>query len=252
MSDSVPVTARHTPSTQLTQPALIEYLEPAQLPEHDRPVPRVLRDGVLACNTVELLQALIGGPPTRAELIARDLLARFPTLTALRHASVPDLMGSTLGLGQATAVRLKVALELGRRLMLQPDPDRLQIKTPADAAQVFMAEMGLLEQEEIRTMLLDSRNRVMGPPRMIYRGTLNSAGMRIGELFREAIRHNAASIIVAHNHPSCDPSPSSEDIRVTKSIVQAGQSLDIEVLDHLVIARNSYVSLKERSLGFDT
>jgi DNA repair protein RadC len=113
-----------------------------------------------------------------------------------------------------------------------------------------MAEMGLLEQEEVRTLLLDARNRVINQVK-VYRGSLTAASMRIGELFKEAIRNNAAAIIVAHNHPSGDATPSAEDVRVTKAIVDAGKLLDTETLDHIIVARNSYVSMKERGLGFD-
>ena len=93
-----------------------------------------------------------------------------------------------------------------------------------------MLEMGLLEQEEVRTMLLDTRNRVLATP-MIYRCSLNAATMRVGEVFKEAIRANCACMIVAHNHPSGDPTPSAEDIQVTKALVQAGKLLDVELLD---------------------
>jgi DNA repair protein RadC len=112
-----------------------------------------------------------------------------------------------------------------------------------------MLEMGLLEQEHLRTVLLDTKNHVMRVAN-VYTGSLNTAVVRVGEVFREAIRANCASIIVVHNHPSGDPTPSPEDVQVTEMMVEAGKLLDIEVLDHLVIGRNRYVSLKERGLGF--
>ncbi len=235
---------------ELVQEAFVIYVrdEMADLPERERPASRVLRDGPAACNTMELLAALVGGP--KAEAVARTLLGRYPSVGALAHAPVAELAGLACGLGEKSAIRLKAALELGRRA-LTPLPDtRLQIKTPADAAQLLMAEMGGLEQEEVRTLLLDTRNRVIGAP-MLYRGSLNTCSMRMGEVFREAIRQNAAAVILAHNHPSGDPSPSAEDVRVTKSLSQAGKLLDIDVLDHLVISQTRYVSLKERGLGFD-
>ena len=109
--------------------------------------------------------------------------------------------------------------------------------------------MSLLEQEHLRVLLLDTRNQVLAMP-TIYIGSLNTSVVRVGELFRSAIKENAAAIIVAHNHPSGDPSPSSEDVRVTRQLVEAGQLLDIDVLDHVIIGRQRYVSLKERGLGF--
>ena len=112
-----------------------------------------------------------------------------------------------------------------------------------------MLEMGLLEQEVMRTVLLNTKNFVIGSP-VIYQGSANTAVIRVGELFREAVKRNAVSMIVVHNHPSGDPTPSPEDVAVTREIVQAGKLLDIEVLDHLVIGHQRFVSLKERGLGF--
>ena len=152
------------------------------------------------------------------------------------------------GIGEVKAIEIIAALELGKRLALAAPELKPMVKTPADAAQILMIEMGLLEQEEVRTMLLDTRNRVIAIP-MIYRGSLNAASMRVGEVFKEAIRNNSASIIVAHNHPSSDPSPSAEDVSVTKALIEAGKLLDIQVVDHLVIAQNRYTSLRERELA---
>src|SRR5947209_10994319 len=110
--------------------------------------------------------------------------------------------------------------------------------------------MGLLEQEYLRVVLLDTKNHVVDI-RDVYRGSLNTSMIRVSEVFRDAVRENCAAIIVAHNHPSGDPTPSPEDVRVTRDLVAAGKLLDIEVLDHLVIGHNRYVSLKQQKLGFD-
>ena len=112
-----------------------------------------------------------------------------------------------------------------------------------------MGEMSVLEQEHMRVLLLDTRNRVLAVP-TVYQGSLNTSVVRVSEIFRDAIRQNAAAIIVVHNHPSGDPTPSSEDVAVTRSIIIAGKLLDIEVLDHLVIGNQRFVSLKERGLAF--
>ena len=141
-------------------------------------------------------------------------------------------------------------MELGRRLLISAPDERLQIRSPADVANLLMLEMGLLEQEHLRVILLDTRNRVLAVT-TVYKGSLNSSMIRVGELFREAIRRNSAAVIIAHNHPSGDPTPSPEDVAVTKQVVQAGKLLDIDVLDHLVIGQGRFVSLKERGLGFD-
>jgi DNA repair protein RadC len=127
--------------------------------------------------------------------------------------------------------------------------ERPRIQSPEDAANLLTYEMGVLEQEHLKVMLLNNRNEVLQTVE-VYRGSLNSSLVRIGEIFREAIRQNAAAIIVAHNHPSGDPTPSPEDIAVTRALVEAGRLVDIEVLDHIVIGRNRFVSLKAKGLGF--
>jgi DNA repair protein RadC len=154
------------------------------------------------------------------------------------------------GVGQVKAIEIKAALEIGRRLMATAPQDKARVTSPADAANLLMSEMMFLEQEHLRTILLDTRNRVLHTP-TVYVGSLNTSVIRIGELFRAAIRENAAAMIVAHNHPSGDPAPSPEDIQVTRQIIEAGKLLNVDVLDHIVIGRQRYVSLKERGLGFE-
>jgi DNA repair protein RadC len=141
------------------------------------------------------------------------------------------------------------AIELGRRLTLEAPEERPTIHGPGDAAGLVLYEMSALEQEELRIILLDIRNRVQDIV-PIYRGSLTSSQVRVGELFKHPIRRNAASIVVIHNHPSGDPTPSPDDVALTRAILQAGKLLDIEVLDHLVIGAGRFVSLKERGLGF--
>lgn len=219
--------------------------------EGERPRERFMQVGASGMSQRELLAILLRhGPPGDGVMVMADrLLREFGGLAGLARASVQELQ-RVRGVGQVKAIEIKAALELGRRMIYSTPDQRPQIRTPADAAQLLMPEMSLLEQEEVRTLQLDTRNRVMSTT-MVYRGSLNAATMRIGELFKEAIRGNCASIIVAHNHPSGDATPSSEDVRATRSMVEAGKLLDVEVLDHLVIGHNTYVSLKERGLGFE-
>jgi DNA repair protein RadC len=125
--------------------------------------------------------------------------------------------------------------------------NRLQVKSPADIAPVLMLEMGHLTQEELRTVLLDSKNRVQ-TIHMVYRGSLNAAMIRVGEVFREAVKRNSSGLIVAHNHPSGDCTPSPADVQVTIEIVKASKLLDVPVLDHLVIGQSKWVSMRERRL----
>jgi DNA repair protein RadC len=199
-----------------------------------------------ACNRVELLAALIGGPDQLET--AERLLAAFGSLRAMAVAT-PDEMAAVRGVGPQKAVRLRAALELGVRLAGETPGDRPAIHSPADAAALVLPEMGTLEQEHLRVILLDTRNRVLEIVG-VYQGSVNSAQVRIGEIFRPAIRRNAAAFIVVHNHPSGDPSPSPDDVAVTRAIVQAGKLLDVPALDHLIVAATGHVSLKERGLGF--
>ncbi len=233
-----------------SQLSLIVYQSLDELPEHDRPHARALREGISACSTAELLQILIGGP--HAEWAARTLLGECNDLHGLARKSLIEMADTVRGVGLAKAMQIKASVELGKRMVLSSAAPRTLIKTPADMANLLLPTMGLLDQEEVWTVLLDSRNRIIGTPTMLYRGSLNSAHMRVGEVFREAIRHSAASIILAHNHPSTDPSPSSDDVLVTKELIKAGKLLEIELLDHMVVGgATRYVSLKERGLGFE-
>jgi DNA repair protein RadC len=219
------------------------------LPVDLRPRERMVYAGPNALSDAELLAIIlrvgIGGE--NVIRMAERLLTKYGSIAGLAQASLDELANQR-GMGQAKATQIKAALELGKRLAASPT-GRPQVRSPGDVANLLMMEMGLLEQEHLRTVLLDTKNYVMRVTN-VYIGSLNSAAVRVGEVFREAIRSNSASIIVVHNHPSGDPTPSPEDVRVTEMIVDAGKLLDIEVLDHLVIGRNTYVSLKERKLGF--
>jgi DNA repair protein RadC len=221
-----------------------------ELPSSERPRERLLHYGVNALSNGELLAIILrtGTGGENVVRVAQRLLATFGGLAGLAQASTAELIAEK-GLGPAKTAQLKAALELGRRLLVELPEERPQIRSPADAANLVMSEMSLLEQEHLRVMLLDTKNRVLATP-TVYVGSLNTSLIRVGELFREAIRANCASLIVAHNHPSGDPTPSPEDVAVTKQIVEAGTLLDIEVLDHLIIGQHRFVSLKERGLGF--
>jgi len=216
------------------------------LPLRERPLYRVQRD-VGACNLVELLAAVVGGP--RQIEIAHDLLAHFGDLDGLVRASVEELT-SIPGLGSVGATRLKAALKLGRRALLAAPEDRLVVRSPADVAQLLMAEMSHLEQEHFQVLYLNTRNRLLGSE-TVYVGSLNTSHIRVAEVFREAIRRNCAAIIVAHNHPSGLPGASPEDVAVTRQLVEVGDLLSIEVLDHLIVGRQHFVSMRERGLGFE-
>ena len=220
------------------------------LPVDMRPRERMLMVGPGALSNAELLAILLrtGVAGESVVHVAENLLVRFGGLPGIAQANFEELC-SVNGVGEAKATQLKAALEIGRRLLLALPQERLQIRSPGDVADLLMLEMSLLDQEHMRAVLLDTKNNVLRVA-TVYTGSLNTAVVRIGEVFREAIRANCASIIVVHNHPSGDPTPSPEDVRVTEMLVEAGKLLDVAVLDHLVIGRNRYVSLKERGLGF--
>jgi len=222
-----------------------QRLQVRALPIAERPTCRLQHNGAGALSVAELLAALIQTPD--ALILSQELLVRFG-YRGLLNASVSELC-ALHGIGPARAAQIKAALELGKRLLVTSPEEKPQIRAPADAANLLMLEMGSLEQEQLRVVLLDTRNRVIAI-RTVYVGSLNTAVVRVGEIFRQAIKANAAAIIIVHNHPSGDPSPSPQDIAVTAQTVQAGQMLNIEVLDHLVVAGQRFVSLKERGLGF--
>ena len=233
------------------EPATTYTLMMRDLAEHDRPRERLLKVGERAVSTAELLAIILrsGVPGENVLRLAERLLNTFKDLSGLARASITELT-AVKGVGPAKAVEIKAALELGRRLTATQPQERPKVSSPGDAANLLMSEMMFLEQEHLRVILLDTRNTVLATP-TIYVGSLNTSVVRIGELFRAAIKENAAAVIVAHNHPSGDPSPSPEDVHVTRQLVKAGQLLDISVLDHLVIGHQRFVSLKERGLGFD-
>lgn len=217
------------------------------LPAEDRPLYRLHHCGSEALATGELLALVLG--TSDAPGLAQDLLDRFGSLHQLARAGKEQLM-QIRGIGEAQAARLVAVLALSRRLQAPPADERPSIKSPADAAQLLLPRLSHLTQEELHVILLDTRNRVSGV-QAIYRGSLNTSIVRIGELFRPAIEAHAAAIIVAHNHPSGNPTPSPEDVAVTREIVKAGRLLSIEVLDHVIVGSGSHTSLKERGLGFD-
>lgn len=216
----------------------------------ERPRERLAKLGPGALSTAELIAILlrVGTPGENAVQVGQRLLQTFDGISGLHGASFEEVCAQH-GIGEAKACQIKAAIELGNRLRLERPEDRPIINSPADAAALVQYEMSGLEQEELRVILLNTRNHVLAISK-VYRGSLNSSQVRIGELFKTAVRRNAAAIIVVHNHPSGDPTPSPDDVALTRAVVEAGRLLDIEVLDHLIVGKGRWVSLKERKLGF--
>lgn len=220
-------------------------------PSSEQPREKLIQLGAEHLSEAELLAILlrVGVIGQDVVSLSQSVLLKFGGLVALSRAPLPALC-EIKGISDAKAVTIKAALEFGRRLLLADAREQLQIRSPQDVASILQLEMGLLEQENLRVVLLDTKNHLQAI-RVVYRGSVNSSQIRIAEVFRDAVRENAPAIIVAHNHPSGDPTPSPEDVRVTRELVAAGKLLDIDVLDHLVIGRNRYVSLKQKKLGFE-
>jgi DNA repair protein RadC len=221
------------------------------LEETQRPRERLETLGAGALSEAELIAILlrVGVQGENAVQVGQRLLIAFGGLIGLHKASFGEVCDQH-GIGPAKAAQLKAAIELGRRLRVEDRGEGPRtVSSPRDAAEVVMYEMSGLTHEELWVLTLDTRNRLISVEHL-YKGSLNSSSVRVGELFRPAIQRSAASIIVAHNHPSGDPAPSTEDIVLTRAVVQAGKLLDIDVLDHVVIGKMKFVSMKERGLGF--
>ena len=191
----------------------------------------------------EILALIIGGG-VAARRLSRRLLERFGSLAGVARALPLELQ--VAGLSRTAALRVTACIELGRRAARSWPSDPWLIRTPTDVAEPLVDAMGALEREELRVLILDTKNLVTAE-RTVYRGNLAGSSVRVGEVFRDAVRTCAAAIIVAHNHPSGDPSPSGEDLRITAELAEAGRLLDIELLDHLVIGRGRWISM--RALG---
>ncbi len=226
------------------------HLRIRELPPSEKPRERLRLSGAGALSDAELLAILLRTGVAGANVVqlAQHLLRDHGGWPGLTRASFDEL-SAVRGLGEAKIAQLKAALEIGRRLALIAYDERLQIRSPSDVVRLMQIEMAHLDQEHLRAICLDTKNRVLKVV-TVYIGSLNSSVVRVGEVFKEAIRINSAAIIVVHNHPSGDPTPSTEDILVTRQLVEAGKLLDIEVLDHLVIGQGRHTSMREQRLGF--
>jgi DNA repair protein RadC len=225
----------------------IKDLDPSE-----RPRERLLDLGANSLSTAELLAIVLrsGTAGLMVTDLARELLTKYNGLTGLA-AATPQEIATHKGLGPAKASQLKAALEIGLRLMREDLAVRPKISVPDDIAKLVQSEMALLDHEQLRILLMDTKNRVLSI-RKVYDGSLNQSTVRIAEVFKAAIKENCASIAVVHNHPSGDPTPSPEDVRVTQDMVDAGRLLDVDVVDHVIIGRGrpGWVSLRQRGLGF--
>lgn len=216
-----------------------------ELKSYDSPKHRINEVGPGSLNTAELLAvALRINNVETAEALA-DLYRKAGSLGRIQRSDILKIKG--LGDGYADAVTAIV--EIAKREIKNEVEIKSGLESPSAVFDLVGYEMSNLTQEELWVLLLDNRNKLIKIHKL-YRGTLNSSNVRVAEVFREAAVANAANIIVVHNHPSGDPSPSPEDIHLTRALVQAGKLMDIEVLDHIVVGNKRYASLKEKGLGF--
>jgi DNA repair protein RadC len=228
------------------------YITVKEMPEEERPRERLARVGPQSLSSAELLAIILrtGVGGENVLTMANRLLAQFGGLAGMARLESAQLQAEH-GLGPAKAAQLLAAFELGRRLMAEAPEERYQIRAPGDAANILMPMIGHQEQEHFVVLYLDTRNRVLDRE-ILYKGSLNTSLVRVAEVFRGAVRRNCAGIIVAHNHPSGDPNPSPEDVALTRRLVDAGKILEVDVLDHVVVGQNRFVSLRERALGFES
>ncbi|HLS36590.1 MAG TPA: DNA repair protein RadC [Bacillota bacterium] len=216
------------------------------MPKEERPRERLLKYGAKHISNQELLAILLGSG-TRKETVtelANRVLMHFEGIGLLRDATIEELT-AIKGIGKAKGVQLLAAIELGRRMSIFQQEDKYFIRSPEDGANYVMEDMRNLKQEHFVVLFLNTKNKVIHQ-KTIFIGSLNSSVVHPREVFREAVRRSSASIICVHNHPSGDPTPSKEDILVTKRLVESGKMMGIDVLDHLIIGNRRFVSLKEK------
>ena len=219
-----------------------------ELPVEERPREKLLKKGSKYLSTAELLALIIrtGTKDRSAVELSRDLLAFYGGLEGIQDLSCEELK-TVNGIGKAKAAQINALCELSRRISTLGKSKKDMVSSPIQAAELLAGEMRFLKQEVLRVILLDVKNKVIAVPE-ISRGGLSSSIVHPREVFKEAIRRSSAAMILVHNHPSGDPSPSADDLSITKKLVQTGKIIGIEVMDHIIIAGDKYLSFKEKSL----
>lgn len=215
-------------------------------PQDERPRERFIQNGPESLSNHELIAILLrtGTKDESVLQLSNRLLTNFEGLRLLKAATLEE-MTEIKGIGQAKAIQILAAVEIGRRIANLNYTDRYVIRSPEDGANYVMNDMRFLSQEHFVCLYLNTKNQVLHK-QTIFIGSLNASIVHPREVFREALKRSAASIICLHNHPSGDPAPSREDIEVTKRLVECGKMIGIDVLDHLIIGENKFFSLKEK------
>lgn len=218
------------------------------LPAEERPRERMLQYGAGALSHAELLAILVrtGTRKESAIHIAQRMLTAAGGLRGLVDLSLDEML-HTKGIGPAKAIQLKAGIELGRRLAKTRLPEAETIRSPQNVAELLMEQLRYLQQEHFVCLFLNTKNHIIAQETLSI-GSLNASIVHPREVFRAAIKCSSASIVCAHNHPSGDPTPSPEDIQLTRRLCEAGEIVGIDVLDHIVIGDGKFVSLKEQGL----
>jgi DNA repair protein RadC len=225
-----------------------EHYTIKEIPSGQRPRERLLQKGAAALSDAEVLAIILatGYEDKTAIDLANSILIQFGGFPNLVNTTIEEL--STIkGVGLAKSCQIKAALEIGKRIATFLPGDRITIRCPKDVERLLMEEMRFLEKEVFRVISLNTKNEVIGND-VVSIGSLNASIVHPRELFKECIRKNAASIILAHNHPSGNPEPSREDLMVTKRLIQGGKLLGIDVLDHIIFGQRVFISMKEKGL----
>jgi DNA repair protein RadC len=221
-----------------------------ELARDERPRERLELRGPASLTNADLLAIVLNTGSVGEDVMALSnrLLREHDGFLGLMRKEVKELE-QIRGLGPAKAAKLKATLEIASRVVAMGTEHRPEITSPDDIVNLLGIEMAALEQEQLRVVLLNSKHRVSAI-RMVYQGSVNQAQVRIAEVFRDAIRANAPAVVMVHNHPSGDPTPSAADVSLTADIAKAGELLGIDVLDHLIIGHGRHVSLRRLGLGF--
>jgi len=218
------------------------------LPTPERPRERLKRFGPEALSAQELLALIIGRGVSKKSVmtIAQELLTRFGNIKAISEASLEEL-SQIKGIGLAKAAQIKACFELGKRQDLEPELKDFDIKDPQSVVKAIRASIKDKAKEHFKLILLNARNKIIGISTVSI-GSLNASIVHPREVFKDAIMHNAYSVVLAHNHPSGDTEPSEDDLMITKKLVESGKILGVEVTDHLIVTKNGYFSFKEKNL----
>lgn len=219
------------------------------LPEDERPREKLYKYGPKALSNTELLAIIIrtgNRENTAIEISQKLLVGKKEGISFLVNTNLQEIT-KIKGIGKCKAAQILAAVELGKRVMSETNSDKSRVTSPSDIADILMLDMGHLKKEHFRIVMLDTKNGIIGIEDISI-GSLNSSIVHPREVFKEAIAKSSASIILVHNHPSGDPTPSKEDIAITRRLSEGGEILGIKVLDHIIIGNKKYISLKEKDI----